>query len=1081
MSRYLLVVLVFCLSTPALSQKIRLIDSGAMLEQGKAAYDSGNYRAAIQAYRSVPARDTNYVMMLTELAVAYTGAELYDSSLMISAEVLQKPSSYRAHVLRSQAVATDKKGDFAGAVALFEKAIARYPFDYGLIYNLGITYYNHKDYEKAADCFFRTLAINPFHTGSHFNLGRLALGSGHKTHAAMALGIYMGVNSRDNARLVILDKMLSNQMEEEGTFAAPFVNACERTDQILRARIAMDKNFKTKVPIDFPVVRQMEMLFEQLPSIPANTDDRWVNQYLPIFKAIRDQNFIEPFMYHILRSADSEKIQKWLQKNEKTLTAFSKAANAAIERPRTRLMAPPSFGFDQPVAAVYTDDNGLETLGETDAAGKHQGQWYFFHENQELAAEGKYKDEAKTGIWKYYRDDGSVKSTENYETGEATVYFPEGSKSQHFFLKDGEIDGMVDLFYPCGSIKDKLTYKLGKQNGPGQSYYANGQKELTYQYADDATTGKFIRYYENGTLMRESEFKDGKLNGPYREYYAHGKLRMSGDYVADQEDGPWKYYAANGQLERTGTYKNGMITGEWTYYDMDGALNEKRNFGSDGQWQGENTFYNKGKLYRRYVYKNDMVVKCTSYDENEKELGAFGSDNGTFAIKQYAAEGGYLSGEGAYQKGKMHGPWTYYYPEGSKLSEYTYVDGQIQGKAVEYFNNGQPQYISNYKDGVFHGYFQEFYVHGQVKQDGWFQAGDRQQRWLRYHANGAVASDYYYLNGEVVETEYDYSTSGKLTMEINLHDQNVASVSLYNDKGVVESVKRTEGNKDIYETKYASGKLKSQTTVQCGHYTDKTTRWYADGSVSSIYHLMSGHMHGSYKLFKPGSTQPLAEGGYLYGRAHGVWTWYDDNGAVESQGKYVAGDADSIWVFYNREGKLASQIPFKNDERHGVARLYAADGTTCIMEQRWKDGHLVAYRTMGSDGQLGEWQKFKDNTSITVSFTNGKKAFEEQYLKGMLEGPRRFYFPSGTPYSEYNYKNGDKAGAYTIYYTSGKLREKGEYKNDELTGTREIYQEDGTLLKSETFICGSREGKSVWYKNGKKVSEVDFFGNDPAN
>jgi antitoxin component YwqK of YwqJK toxin-antitoxin module len=99
----------------------------------------------------------------------------------------------------------------------------------------------------------------------------------------------------------------------------------------------------------------------------------------------------------------------------------------------------------------------------------------------------------------------------------------------------------------------------------------------------------------------------------------------------------------------------------------------------------------------------------------------------------------------------------------------------------------------------------------------------------------------------------------------------------------------------------------------------------------------------------------------------------------------------------------------------------------------------------------------------------------------MLEGSRHFYFPGGTLYSEYNYKNGDREGPYKIYYISGKLREKGDYKNDELTGTREIYQEDGTLLKSEIFICGSREGKSVWYKNGKKVTEVNFFGNDPVN
>lgn len=1080
MFRYKLVGLAVCLATLSFSQKIPLIHSGKAIEQGKAAYDTGNYEAAISEFRSVPQRDTNYVYMLTELALAYTAHKAYDSALAVCKRGLMTPSAHKAHLLRSQAIATDKKGDFGQSIALFEKAIAQYPFDHGLVYNLGVTYYNHKDYDKAADCFFRTLAMNPFHGGSHYNLARLAIGSGHKTHAALALGIYMSVNPNDNNRLVLFDKLLSNQVEEEGAFPADFTNSCERLDQILRARIAMDKNFKTKVPLDFPVVRQMEMLFEQLASVVATPDDRWLRHYLPIYKAIKDQNFVEPYIYHILTSIDSDKVKKWQQKNDKFVKAFYTAANAEIAKPRALITPPAALGYSQPVAAEYNDNNQLDGLGPKDAAGKRQGQWYFYHENQELAAEGQYKDDEKTGIWKYYRNDHSSKSIENYETGEVTGYFADGSKRQHFFLKGDDIDGEVERFYPCGNLQEKQRYKLGKRDGPGQTYYANGQKELTYQYTGDIATGKYIRYYENGKLMRESEYNNDELTGPYIEYYANGKLRLSGSYVAEQEDGPWKYYYANGQLEKTGTYKNGAAIGEWTFYDMDGTVNEKRNFSADGKWHGDNTHYEKAKLFRRMVYKNDVLIRCTSYDETGKELASFGSDNGTFAVKLYAAAG-HLAGEGAYQKGKMHGPWTYYYPQGSKLSEYTYKEGNIQGRAVEYFSNGQPQYISNYQDGVFDGYFQEFFIHGQVKQEGWFLAGDRQQRWLRYHANGTVESDYYYLNGSVVDLQQDYAVTGKPTLEVELRDEDIIGLRLYNNRGTVESVRRSKNNEDIYETKYPSGKLKSQTTVQCGHYTGNTTRWYPDGSTFSSYSLMTGHTHGPYRLFKPGGTQPLIEGQYLYGRPDGVWTWYDDNGQVETRGKYVAGDADSTWAFYNRDGKLSSLVPFKNDERHGIVKMFAPDGTTAIMEQRWDNGHLVAYRIAGSNGQPGEWQKLKDNTAISVSFPNGDKAFEEQYVKGLQEGLRRLYYPGGKLHSEYNYKSGDRHGPYKIYYASGKLHEKGEYKNDELTGTKEIYQEDGTLLKSETYICGSKEGKSTWYKNGKKVIEVEFFDNDPSN
>jgi uncharacterized protein len=1079
MFRYTPVVLAICLSTLATAQKIPLINSGTLLEQGKAAYDSGNYRAAISAYRAIPERDTNYVYMLTELALAYTGNQSYDSALAICAQALQKPSRYETHLLKTQAIATDKKGDFAGSVALFEKAIARYPFEYSFTYNLGVTYYNHKDYEKAADCFFRTLAINPYHSGSHFNLGRLAIGSGHKTHAAMALGIYMGINQKDNERLVFLDKLLSNQIEDEGTFTAPFANAGERLDQILRAKIAMDKNFKTKVPLDFPVVRQMEMIFEQLSTITTGTDDRWVALYLPIYKTIKDQNLVEPYIYHILTSADNEKIKKWLQKNEKQQQAFFKTVNAEISRPHFTLTAPASFGYSKPVGAEYNDNNGLDGLGDKDAAGKRTGQWYYFHDNQELMAEGKYVAGEKKGTWKYYRDNRALKSVENYETGEVFVYFPEGGKSQHFYLKGNDIDGDVELYHPCGGTREKLTYKTGKRNGPGQSYYPSGQKELTYQYADDVPTGKFIRYYDNGTLARESEYKNGELNGLYTEYYANGKVKATGNYTAEREDGVWKYYYSNGQPEKTGAFKNSIAVGEWNFYDADGMLNETRNFSADGKWQGDNTVYFNGKLHHRLTYKNDMVVKYTAFDSQGKELASSGSDNGTFAVKYYGLNG-YLSAEGSYQKGKTHGNWVYYYPEGTKRSEYTYVDGLIQGKATEYFHNGQPKFYFNYKDGRLHGYLQEFYVHGQLKKEGWYQDDLKQQQWLEYYTNGQLESNYYYINGETTDQVYDYTVTGKLMLVTRFEDEKIKSVALYNSKGEIESVKRTENNKDVHETRYASGKLKSQSYIQCGSYNGTNTRWYPDGSVFSKHTMMMGNMHDEFKRYDP-ANQVTLSGTYLNGYPEGQWTWYNDNGSIDSQGSDVGGNSEGMWRFNYHDGTLYSQALIKGDKRNGPSQYFAPGTDKPAMEELWEDGNLVAYRTTGTDGKPGEWQPFKADAVITAYHANGAKAIEEKYEKGQLTGARRIYYSNGNLYSEYMHKNSDKEGPYKVYYANGKLREKGEYKNNELTGVRETYQEDGSLSKSETFILGSKEGKSIWYKNGKKVSEVEFFGGSPVN
>ena len=50
-----------------------------------------------------------------------------------------------------------------------------------------------------------------------------------------------------------------------------------------------------------------------------------------------------------------------------------------------------------------------------------------------------------------------------------------------------------------------------------------------------------------------------------------------------------------------------------------------------------------------------------------------------------------------------------------------------------------------------------------------------------------------------------------------------------------------------------------------------------------------------------------------------------------------------------------------------------------------------------------------------------------------------------------------------------------------MTGVQEYYNEDGTLYKTEEYVNGYREGKSILYKNGVKVKEIMFWGNDPIN
>src|SRR5688572_24510714 len=105
--RLLLLVSVFLISTSGFSQGPSFIHAANVIERGKTLYDSAKYQDAIAQYLTIPKRDTAYVLMLSELALAYIANEQFDKALTACEEGLKKPSNYTAHFLRSQAIATD--------------------------------------------------------------------------------------------------------------------------------------------------------------------------------------------------------------------------------------------------------------------------------------------------------------------------------------------------------------------------------------------------------------------------------------------------------------------------------------------------------------------------------------------------------------------------------------------------------------------------------------------------------------------------------------------------------------------------------------------------------------------------------------------------------------------------------------------------------------------------------------------------------------------------------------------------------------------------------------------------------------
>jgi len=108
---------------------------------------------------------------------------------------------------------------------------------------------------------------------------------------------------------------------------------------------------------------------------------------------------------------------------------------------------------------------------------------------------------------------------------------------------------------------------LVQKDGPYGLYYKEG--------SDTPYTGNVEDYYENGTLREKKTYKDGKEEGPSEGYFDNGQLEMKGNSKNGKLEGPYEVYYENGQLWKKGTYKGGLKEGPWVVFTEDGEMYKK--------------------------------------------------------------------------------------------------------------------------------------------------------------------------------------------------------------------------------------------------------------------------------------------------------------------------------------------------------------------------------------------------------------------------------------------------------------------------------------------------------------------------
>jgi antitoxin component YwqK of YwqJK toxin-antitoxin module len=366
--------------------------------------------------------------------------------------------------------------------------------------------------------------------------------------------------------------------------------------------------------------------------------------------------------------------------------------------------------------------------------------------------------------------------------------------------------------------------------------------------------------YESGGRRAAGALALGRETGPWQSWWENGNLQAEGNYVDGQPDSTWTYYDEDGKLSKHLTFRLGVEHGPVTEYYADGGIASQGQY-KDGRQDGEWTFLDP----------QGVVMS-----------------KGNFAVDQpdgqweYYYANGQLRSQGKFDAGKQLGLWVAWTEAGAKIEEIEYTEEGVSRILNTWDDRGRPV-ITN---GV--GPYKSYYDGGQLMEVGVIRDGVRTGSWKTYYESGSPQK----------EGEYN--------------------------KGVLKLIHAWDEN--------------GQQTVKSG---EGTYSGYAEGSgMLETGAITAGMRTGLWKTFFPDTETVMVEVQYVDGKVEGVQKSYHENGQLSAEGKVSNDLRVGDWTWYSQDGIVESTATFVNGKKDGVQYFFDSDGEL-LRTETYSNGKLV--------------------------------------------------------------------------------------------------------------------------------------------
>lgn len=307
----------------------------ALIAEGTQLHDAGRYDEAVDKYKAALAIDGSSWEACYEISFTYMVTGKYAEAIVYSKKVvdMDKDGLQGAYIVLGSCLDLTGKSD--QAVKVYEKGLKKFPRSSLLSYNLGLTLYNQKEYDRAEALIVQAISNNPKHGSSHLVLSAVMQAKGQRVKSILPLYYFLMLEpnskrspSRYATLMAQLGQGVTQKDEKNIDVRIPFNSSksdafspAEMMVSLQAASRYMDEN-KGKSEAEL-FVETTRSLFSVLGELKKDNSDFWWDLYVTqLYDLVKTGN-VEAFCYYISQSDKTKGSERWIFENPGKMQALT--------------------------------------------------------------------------------------------------------------------------------------------------------------------------------------------------------------------------------------------------------------------------------------------------------------------------------------------------------------------------------------------------------------------------------------------------------------------------------------------------------------------------------------------------------------------------------------------------------------------------------------------------------------------------------------------------------------------------------------------------------------------------------------